>query len=104
MTASRIYPGSTITLQTVVKVGEAATNASAITFEYRIENYKKRSVTPVNTATGTYTATVTLPTDEHGLMRYRWDTEGALDHSEEGVLLIEPTAFGNNSTTDYGYG
>lgn len=101
MTVKRIYPGSTIILQTVVKRSGIASDADDITFNYRIDRGKKRTITPVKTAPGTYTATVTLPDDEHGLMRYRWDTADNIDYAEEGVLLIEPTAFASNSTRDY---
>lgn len=101
MTAKRIYPGSTITLQTQVKVSGALTDAAEISLKWNIGTNGEQSVTPTNTATGTYSAEITLPTDQSGLLRYRWDTDGALDYAEEGALLVEPTSFGRTSTTDY---
>ena len=95
MTAQRIYPGSTVTLQTVVTVSGAATDASAITIKWRIG--RKGSVTtltPTRSATGTYSVTIT-PT-KAGNLHYRWDTEGALDYSEEGTLLVADTQFAGN--------
>lgn len=101
MSASRIYPGSTITLQTIVKQGGTPVNAAEITFKWRIGSGKTSTVTPTNTATGTYTATFTIPTDESGLLKYRWDTDGDLDFAQEGALLVEPSSFDNVSSTDY---
>lgn len=91
--ASRIYAGTTITLQTVVKVSGAATDASAITFKWKEGGRRgaEKSVTPTRASTGTYTVSIT-PT-KSGNLYYRWDTEGALDYAEEGVLSIADSAF-----------
>lgn len=101
MTASRIYPGMEVMLQTIVKVGGAATDAPELTFKWSIGSSGEKTVTPVNTATGTYTATITTPTDQSGLLRYRWDTEGTLDFAEEGTLLVEPGSFMRTTASDY---
>jgi len=102
MSSSRIFPGMTLTLQTVVKQGGTATNAADITFKWLMGyNNKINSVTPVNTGTGTYKATFTLPQDECGLLRYRWDTEGDLDFVEEGAFMVDPTSFATVNTKDY---
>ena len=100
MTAARVYPGSTITLQTVFTVGGTPANAPAIVFKWNIGTNGIKTITPTNTGTGTYTATITLPTDQSGMLRYRWDTEESVDFAEEGVILVEPTSF-NEFTNDY---
>lgn len=101
MTASRVYPGSTISIQTIVAQGGTPVNAADITFKWFIGTGEMNTVTPTNTATGTYKATLTIPADQSGFLRYRWDTEGALDYVEEGVFLVEPTSFDTVTTKDY---
>ena len=92
MTASRIYPGTTVTLTNVVKVSGAATDAAAITFKWRQgRRGAEKTITPTNTATGTYSVSFTPL--KGGNVYYRWDTEGALDYAEEGVLSVADTAF-----------
>ena len=98
----RVYPGSTIVLTAVVSVDSVATDTPAIAFRWRFDNERIRTVSPVNTATGTYTATITLPDDESGLLNYAWDTGGATDTAQEGSLLVEPGRFAFTRTYDYG--
>ncbi len=101
MTVKRIYPGSKITLQTVVKLSDIATAAPEISLKWDIGTNGIKTVTPTNSAPGTYTADITLPDDQSGLLRYRWDTDGTIDHVDEGVLLVEPTSFGKTTSRDY---
>lgn len=98
---TRLYPGAKVVFQTIVKDAGVDTDAAEITFKWAIGSSGEKTVTPVNTATGTYTAEITTPTDQSGLLRYRWDTDGALDYAEEGVLLVEPTSFDTTTSRDY---
>ena len=92
MTASRIYPGTTVTLTNMVKVSGALTDAAAITFTWRQgRRGAEKSITPTNTATGTYEVSFTPL--KGGNVYYRWDTEGTLNTAKEGTLAIADTAF-----------
>ena len=92
MTASRIYPGTTVTLTTNVTQAGALTDAAAITFKWRHGNRGvETSITPTNTGTGVYTVSfIPLKT---GNVYYRWDTEGTLNTAKEGTLAIADTQF-----------
>lgn len=100
--SSRIYPGSTVSFSAVVSVDGTPTDASAITFKYRIGDGKITTVSPTKTATGTYSVSITLDSDEFGFLYTLWDTQGGLDTAKEQVFMIEPGAFGWSSTNDYG--
>lgn len=92
MTANRIYPGTTVTLQTQVTAGGALTNSASITFKWKHSNFgEEKSITPTNTATGTYQVQIT-PT-RSGNVYYRWDTEGTLNTSKDGVLSVARSPF-----------
>ena len=92
MTASRIYPGTTVTLQTEVRSGGALTDSSAITFKWKHGNFgEEKSITPTNVSTGIYTVDI-IPA-RSGNVYYRWDTEGALNTSKDGVLSIARSNF-----------
>lgn len=88
----RFFPGSTITLRNYVRVSETLTDASAITFTWKMgPRGVETSVTPTRASTGSYYVEITP--DEGGNLYYRWDTEGALDMAREGVLSIAETQF-----------
>lgn len=92
MPASRIYPGTTITLTNVVRVGETPTDAAQITFQWRMGlTGQITAVTPTKTATGTYEVSITPLTG--GNLYYRWDTEGVLDTAGEQTLSIANSQF-----------
>ncbi len=92
MPASRIYPGTTITLTNRVYVGTSLTDAANITFTWKMGLYGcPQSVTPTKTATGTYEVSITPIVG--GNLYYRWDTEGNLDTAAEGVLSIADSQF-----------
>lgn len=92
MPASRLYPGSTITLTNRVYVGDTLTDAADITFTWRMGNYGcPTTVTPTKTATGTYEVSITPLCG--GNLYYRWDTEGDLDTAAEGVISIQDSQF-----------
>lgn len=88
----RYYAGTTITLTNAVRVAEVLTDASAITFMWKIGLYgTEHTETPTRVSTGTYE--VDLTPDKGGDLYWRWDTEGALDTAQEGVINIAPTQF-----------
>ena len=104
----RRYAGSTITFRLSIYVDEVLTDASAVTFTWRMgspaSSYQslsqflaggsagaQTSVTPTHDGTGLYSAEVTPETG--GNLYWRWDTEGALDTAREGVLSIAETQF-----------
>jgi hypothetical protein len=92
MPAARIYPGTTITLTNVVRVGSTPTDAADIAFQWKMGlNGTVTSVTPTRTALGTYEVNITPL--EGGNLYYRWDTEGELDTAAEGVLSIADSQF-----------
>lgn len=92
MTASRIYPSTTVTLTTNVTVGGALTDSAAITFKWRQGNRgAEKSITPTNSSTGVYTVSF-IPL-KAGHVYYRWDTEGTLNTAKEGTLAIADSQF-----------
>lgn len=92
MPAARIYPGTTITLTNVVRVGNSPTDAADITFTWQMGLYgAPQSATPERTATGTYEVSITPLVG--GNLYYRWDTEGTLDTAAEGILSIANSQF-----------
>lgn len=92
MAASRIYPGTTLTLTNRVYVGDTLTDAAEITFTWKMGlTGCPATVTPTNTATGTYEVNI-VPLIG-GNLYYRWDTEGDLDTASEGVLSVADSQF-----------
>lgn len=90
--SQRIYPGATITLPTVVKVSGVDTDAAGIIFKWKEGAFgEDKSITPTRTATGTYEVSITP--SRSGNIYFRWDTEGALDSVEEGVLSVARSRF-----------
>jgi len=88
----RRHAGSTITLGLSVYVDDVLTDASAITFQWRMGLYgDQTSVTPTHAGTGLYSAAVTP--EEGGDLYFRWDTGGALDVAQEGALSIVGSRF-----------
>jgi len=79
-------------MTTIVKDAGVETDAAAITFKWRQGRHGvEKSITPTNTATGTYSVSFTPL--KGGNVYYRWDTEGALNYAAEGTLSIADTAF-----------
>lgn len=92
MPASRLYPGTTITLTNVVRVGNTPTDAADITFTWKMGlTGCPATVAPTKTATGTYEVNVTPL--KGGNLYFRWDTEGVLDTAAEGILSIADSRF-----------
>jgi hypothetical protein len=88
----RFFPGSTITLRNYVRVDETLTDASAITFMWKMGTRgTENTVTPTRASTGSYYVEITP--EEGGDLYYRWDTEGDLDAAREGKLSIADTQF-----------
>jgi 6-phosphogluconolactonase (cycloisomerase 2 family) len=88
----RYYAGTTITLSQAVRVSEVLTDASDITFMWKVGKYgTEATVTPTHDGTGLYSVSITP--DRGGDLYYRWDTEGDLDTAAEGVINIAPTQF-----------
>lgn len=88
----RRHAGSTITLGLSVYVDGTLTDASAITFQWRMGLYgDQTSVTPTRTGTGVYSVAITP--EEGGDLYFRWDTGGALDVAQEGALSIAGSRF-----------
>lgn len=89
---ARFHAGSTITLTQSVRVDDVLTDAAAIRFFWKEGLYGAQAeVAPTRTATGTYEVSIT-PTIG-GDLYYRWDTEGALDTAQEGVISVAPSQF-----------
>ncbi len=88
----RRYAGSTIRLTASVYVDDVLTDASAITFKWKMGLYGcENSVTPTHSGPGVYY--VDVEPEEGGDLFYRWDTDGALDVAAEGALNIAEPRF-----------
>lgn len=84
--------GETKTLSTTVTNNGTLTDASAITFKWKIgRNGTETVLTPTRASLGTYYVTITP--DNSGNLYCRWDTDGALDTVEEPIYNIAESAF-----------